>query len=38
MSQSDQLTVAYHFARFADAGLGLLEAVGLGAGQMERAG
>lgn len=38
VDHNDHLTVAYYFARFADAGLGVLEAVGLGAGHMERSG
>lgn len=33
---NDHLTVAYYFSRFADAGLGLLEALGLGADYMRR--
>jgi acyl-CoA thioesterase FadM len=37
VDHNDHLAVAYHFARFADAGLGVLEAVGLGDGHMERA-
>lgn len=34
VDHNDHLTVAYYFARFADAGLGLLEAMGLGPGYM----
>lgn len=36
VDSNDHLTVAYYFARFADAGLGLLEAVGLGPSTMRR--
>ncbi len=38
VDHNDHLTVAYYFARIADAGLGLLEALGLGAAYMGRAG
>ena len=38
VDHNDHLTVAYYFSRFADAGLGLLEALGLGAGYAERDG
>lgn len=36
VDHNDHLTVAYYFSRFADAGLGLLEALGLGASHAER--
>jgi acyl-CoA thioesterase FadM len=38
VDHNDHLTVAYYFARVADAGLGLLEAIGLGGDYVERAG
>ena len=38
VDHNDHLTVAYYFARFADAGLGVLGALGLGAEHMERSG
>lgn len=36
VDSNDHLTVAYYFSRFADAGLGLLEAIGLGPSTMRR--
>lgn len=36
VDSNDHLTVAYYFSRFADAGLGVLEAVGLGPSYMRR--
>ena len=38
VDHNDHLTVAYYFSRLADAGLGLLDALGLGAAYAERAG
>ena len=38
VDHNDPLTVAYYFSHVADAGLGLLEALGLGAGYAVRAG
>ena len=38
VDHNDHLTVAYYLARVADAGLGLLEALGLGPGYMKRSG
>lgn len=38
VDQNDHLTVAYYFVRFADAGLNLLEALGLGPAYMDRSG
>jgi acyl-CoA thioesterase FadM len=38
VDHNDHLTVAYYFARVADAGLGLLEAIGLGGEYVERSG
>ncbi len=38
VDHNDHLTVAYYFTRLADAGLGLLDALGLGAGYAEREG
>lgn len=38
VDHNDHFTVAYYFARFADAALAMLEAVGLGAAYMERSG
>ena len=37
VDHNDHLTVAYYFARIADAGLGVLEAIGLGANYVTRA-
>jgi len=36
VDSNDHLTVAYYFSRFADAGLGVLEAIGLGPSYMRR--
>src|SRR6266550_3939269 len=38
VDHNDHLTVAYYLARVADAGLGLLEALGLGPAYMKRSG
>ena len=38
VDHNDHLTVAYYFARFADAALGLLDTLGLGAGYTRRRG
>lgn len=38
VDHNDHFTVAYYFTRLADAGLGLLDALGLGAGYVARSG